>query len=96
MTHTTKYITERVDPRAVLAEAVTSAGGQTALARRIGISRTFITNTLAGRRPFSARLLAALGIERVTIYVRHRAKRSFFNTVQGEPWTPQESEGEQS
>lgn len=88
----TRYITERVDPKEVLSAEVKAAGGQTAWSRRHGIARSFVTNALAGRRPFSAKLLAALGIVKTTVYMRTRIEPTFVNLQLGEPWTPPEGD----
>lgn len=42
-------------------------GGKQALARAAGIKQQNITEQLSGKRPLSPRLLAALGLERVTV-----------------------------
>lgn len=42
-------------------------GGKQALARAAGIKQQNITEQLAGKRPLSPRLLAALGLERITV-----------------------------
>ncbi|MGV8949709.1 MAG: hypothetical protein ACOH2M_01310 [Cypionkella sp.] len=63
-------ILEGVDPQALLRVAVHAAGGQSAFARKHGISSSYVSNVLADRRGFGGDLLAVLGCERVAAVVR--------------------------
>jgi hypothetical protein len=49
--------------RRALAEAVAKAGSQTAWAEAHDFPRPYIAQVLAGDRPASAKMLAALGLE---------------------------------
>lgn len=62
-------IIEGLDPQALLRVAVRAAGGQSAFARKHGISPSYVSNVLAGRRGFGDDLLAVLGCQRVTAIV---------------------------
>lgn len=45
-----------------LNEAVSEAGGQSSFARHAGISQSFVSDVLSGKRRPSPRLLRALGL----------------------------------
>lgn len=51
--------------------AVDQAGGQRAFARSIGVTAAYVNDMLRGRRSVGAKVLDALGIERV---VTHRVE----------------------
>lgn len=53
-----------------LRHAVEDAGSQKALAQRLGISTSYVSDLLAGKRKISARILAKLGLRAVVSYVR--------------------------
>ncbi len=55
---------------AALRAACAEAGSQQAWASKSGLSIGYVCNTLKGRRKPGAKLLAALGIERVVTYRR--------------------------
>jgi transcriptional regulator with XRE-family HTH domain len=54
---------------------VAQAGGQSALAARIGCSPSYISNTLRGAAPPGQKLLDGLGMERVVSY-RDKARKA--------------------
>lgn len=54
----------------ILRRRIARAGGQTAVARAIGVSNTNVSHVLAGRRAPGPRLLAWMGYECVTVYRR--------------------------
>lgn len=43
-------------------------GSQAALAREIGVNRSFINNILHGRQDFTAPVLKAIGLEKQVVY----------------------------
>lgn len=51
-----------------LAAECRAAGGSSAWARKAGVSATYVSDVLAGKRAPGGRLLIALGIERVVTY----------------------------
>lgn len=53
---------------AALRQACVSAGSQGAWAAAHGVSPTYVSDTLSGRRDLSDKVLAALGLERVIVY----------------------------
>ena len=64
-----KTITE-ADVVAIFRRLVEREGGQNAAARRLGISASYMSDILNGRRAPSAHLLNVFGIERRTVYVK--------------------------
>ncbi|WP_458097351.1 hypothetical protein [Roseomonas sp. WA12] len=48
--------------------AIAQARTQDAWAKGVGVSASYVSEVQAARKPFSPRMLAALGVERVTIY----------------------------
>ena len=58
------------DLRDELTAAVEREGTQTALARDLGISESFLGDILHGRRGISEKLANKLGWKRVTVFVR--------------------------
>ena len=52
-----------------ISKLVVEHGSQSALAEAVGCDRTEVNAILAGRREPSAKVLEALGIERVKLYV---------------------------
>ncbi len=61
-----------VDPQRALASLILRHGSQQAAAEAIGISASYFSELVLGRKTYSDRLLAALGLER--IIVRKAAK----------------------
>ncbi len=55
-----------------LEQACKAAGSQQAFAVRAGVSQQFVCQVLSGARAPSARILAALGLERVVVIRRKR------------------------
>lgn len=51
-----------------LRAACDAAGGQKAFAKQHQLTPSYVHDVLHGRRPPADRILAALGIERVTVY----------------------------
>lgn len=62
------------DPIAVLRARVTELGSQRAVARALGVSDPFISDLLRGRRRFSDRMLAQLGLQRAVVRTRKAAQ----------------------
>lgn len=58
---------KKVDPIVTLRAHVKAFGTQNRVAVVLGVSPTYIGDLLAGRRPFSARMLAALGLEKAIV-----------------------------
>lgn len=54
----------------LLRARITSADNQSELAAELGISRQYVWEMAAGKRPPGPRLLRALGYEKVTMYRR--------------------------
>jgi DNA-binding transcriptional regulator YdaS (Cro superfamily) len=52
-----------------LADECRAVGGQSAWARQAGVSATYVSDVLAGKREPGGRLLLALGIKRVVLYM---------------------------
>lgn len=52
------------DPRELLREAIEAEVSATAVARRLGLSTSYVLDVRHGRRPAGDRLLAGLGLER--------------------------------
>lgn len=52
---------------AALREAITAAGSQRTYAASIGISQPYLGDVLAGRRAAGDKILAALGLRRITV-----------------------------
>ncbi len=59
----------------LLAHACERAGSQTAWAKEAGMSAAYVCDVLQERRAPGDKVLAALGIERVTVYRRKRTGR---------------------
>jgi len=55
------------DVLCALSAAVDAAGSQRAYARSIGVSQAYVGDILAGNRQPGDRVLAALGLRRITI-----------------------------
>ncbi|SHK43766.1 hypothetical protein SAMN02745194_04918 [Roseomonas rosea] len=51
-----------------LRAAIAAAGSQEAFARRVGVAASFISEVAGGRRNFTDRILAAMGLRKVTVY----------------------------
>ena len=58
------------DLYALLRAAIAAAGSQDAWARSVPVSPSQVSEVLGGGKPFSPRMLAALGVERVVTYRR--------------------------
>jgi predicted transcriptional regulator len=56
-----------VDPVAVLRALVVEYGSQTAVGAVLGVSPSFVSDLLLGRRTFSKRLLARMGLKPVIV-----------------------------
>lgn len=52
----------------LLRVAIAAAGSQDAWAKGVPVSASYVSEVQAARKPFSPRMLAALGVERVTTY----------------------------
>lgn len=61
------------DVRDRLRDKVTEHGTQAAAARALGVSQSYFSDLLAGRRDLSAAVCEAVGVERVVEY-RERAR----------------------
>ena len=57
---------------AILRRLEKEAGSQTAAASRLRISNTYFNEVVRGKKEPAAKLLAALGLERVVLYRRMR------------------------
>jgi transcriptional regulator with XRE-family HTH domain len=51
-----------------LRAAIAAAGSQEAFARQVGVAPSFISEVVGGRRNFTDRILAAMGLRRVEVY----------------------------
>jgi len=51
-----------------LCRKASEVGGQKILARKLGVSETYLSDVINGRRDPADRLLSALGMERVVTY----------------------------
>ncbi|CAX25993.1 protein of unknown function [Methylorubrum extorquens DM4] len=60
------------DVRARLSTAIREAGSQKAFAEQAGVSRPYLNDVIAGRRPAGDRVLAALDLRRVERFVSLR------------------------
>jgi hypothetical protein len=69
MSDTTGTQIGEADLYGLLRTAIAAAGSQDAWARGAGLAPSFVSDTLAARRPLSDRILAALGVRKVTSYV---------------------------
>lgn len=49
-------------------QAVNEAGSQTALASKIGVTKSYLCDVLHGRREFSENMAASIGVQRETVY----------------------------
>lgn len=58
------------DVRALLAEAVSAAGNQSAWARQVDYSRSIVSNVLLSKREPTPKILKALKLRRVVRYER--------------------------
>lgn len=58
------------DIYALMRKAIADAGGQSAWAARVGVSPQYVSDVVNGRRDPAARMLAAVGVKRVTVYRR--------------------------
>ncbi len=58
------------DPRKTLEQVVKEAGTQRAAADKLDISQQYLCDLLSGRRPFSEKMLAKLGLESVIVRSR--------------------------
>lgn len=58
-----------------LYKAVESAGSQAAFAKRHGISQQHVCDVLRCRRPLTDRLLAAVGLRRMVVYLPLKRRR---------------------
>ncbi len=56
--------------RAELRKMVSACGTQAALAKKIGVSRSFLNDVLLGKREPSGKVLSWLGFVRVVRYIR--------------------------
>ena len=56
-----------IDARAKLVAAIKRAGGQVALAEQWGVSQTYLSDIVNGRRPPSDMILEKLGLRRTII-----------------------------
>ena len=57
-----------------LADDVAKRGSQTKLAEAIGVSKTYISDILKGKKEPSGRVLLYLGVERILRYVKRNGK----------------------
>ena len=64
-----KTMKHNSDPKSVLA-GIAKGKSHQSVARELGVSRQLIQALLSGKRQFSSRMLAKLGIERVEMYRR--------------------------
>lgn len=62
------YVLEQL--RHELRRQCKASGGQSAFARRKGLSRVYVTNVLAGNTLPGEKVLAAIGFEKVVLYRR--------------------------
>jgi len=60
----------------LLRREIAAAGGQSAFARKAGISPQYISEVLRWNKPIGPRLLDALGIEKIITYRRKRDDES--------------------
>lgn len=58
---------KQTDPRDALQRVVAKAGTQGAAAALLGFKQAYINDLLHGRRQFSEKMLAALGLQRVVV-----------------------------
>ncbi len=58
------------DPLTALTALIAAEGSQIAAARVLGIGQSYLSDLLNGRRLFSAKILDALGLERVVVQKR--------------------------
>jgi DNA-binding transcriptional regulator YdaS (Cro superfamily) len=56
-------------------KAVEKAGSQAAYAGNVGVSPAYLSDIINRRRTLSGEFLAKLGLERVTSYRKHTARR---------------------
>jgi hypothetical protein len=61
------------DPQELLRAAIEREGTATAVARRMGLSTSYVLDVRHGRRPAGDRLLAGLGLERRIVPVGGRS-----------------------
>ena len=63
-------ILREADLYGLLRTAIASAGSQEAWARSVPVSASFVSEVMGGRKSFSPRMLAALGVEEVKTFRR--------------------------
>jgi hypothetical protein len=66
-----KELLSIAEVRALLSEAVTAAGNQSAWARQFGFSHSIVSNVLLSKRQPTAKILKALNLRKVVLYERH-------------------------
>lgn len=57
-----------------ISKQVHAHGSQRAYAKHLGVSQAYLSDVINGRRDVSAELALLLGFERVTTYVKAKAK----------------------
>jgi len=60
----------------ILSRKIAAAGGQSAFARKAGISPQYISEVLRWNKPIGPTLLNALGVEKIITYRRKRDDES--------------------
>ena len=58
-----------------LRQRAARAGSQAALAQQLGITPTYLSEVLGGRREPGPKFLRALGLRRVTVYLPEKGRR---------------------